>query len=294
MAITTKGTRWELFNSLWMIFYLSLFLTWISVLYPGIRLRNKKWILFGVLYAIPTFLLFIVVNNTAVEKNGAIYTLVMTLFFLAIPATIIHSIMLRKPFLVGLAQQFGGNEVKFKQSLSKKNDYHQNLITQFNNLRSEINDQIHKSDQYDSGIVQDLLVMLETYSEQFTELVERDKKISDAGTQMSLTEIDKKIADLQGKLTVTENPSLANEYNQMIVKYEGYKKSHNDLIEHKEMSRLRLDSTLMSLQQIKVDLLKLEGIADQEQKESFFATFEEKTNDLSQYLNILRNSYDNL
>src|SRR5687768_2345777 len=55
MSVTAKGKRWEILHSLWIgwtLFTLG-FLCWIAFLYIGIRTRQRKWILWAVVYSVP-------------------------------------------------------------------------------------------------------------------------------------------------------------------------------------------------------------------------------------------------
>ena len=51
MSVTAKGRDWEFLHSLWIgwTFTLGLF-NWIAFIYIGIRAKQRKWILWGVLY----------------------------------------------------------------------------------------------------------------------------------------------------------------------------------------------------------------------------------------------------
>lgn len=52
----------------WLVFNLTCFLSWLSVLTPGIIVKNKNWIYAGLIYMIPFILIFSVPENTA-QKN---------------------------------------------------------------------------------------------------------------------------------------------------------------------------------------------------------------------------------
>lgn len=53
----------------WLIFNLTCFLSWLSVLTAGLLVKNKNWIYAGIIYMIPFLLIFSVPENTAKSKK---------------------------------------------------------------------------------------------------------------------------------------------------------------------------------------------------------------------------------
>ncbi len=55
MSVTSKGRRWEILHSLWIgwtLFTIGFF-NWIAFLYIGFRIKQRKWIFWGLFYSIP-------------------------------------------------------------------------------------------------------------------------------------------------------------------------------------------------------------------------------------------------
>lgn len=171
-------------------------------------------------------------------------------------------------------------------------DEYEKILDQVARIKKEIYQAIESSDDYAIDIVQDIKGMMNNYIDQVGKLIERDKKLGKVLGSFSIEVVNKKIEELKEKIEVTVNPGLKQEYQKAISKHEQHLKSIQEFNEQREMIRLRLDSTIMSLKQIKFDLIKMEGLTSHEQRERVFKSFEEKSSDLSSYLDILEKSYD--
>ncbi len=53
---TSKGERWELLHSLWIGWTFVLYLGWVAFFYIGLRARQRKWVLWSLLYSVPLIL----------------------------------------------------------------------------------------------------------------------------------------------------------------------------------------------------------------------------------------------
>ena len=100
MAVTTKGRRWEILHSLWLAWMLTFgFLSWVAFLYIGFRVRQKKWIIWGVLYSVP-FVVFVFSYNAWLPDP--LVTVMNILRPLVAIATIFHALKVRKEYLLRL------------------------------------------------------------------------------------------------------------------------------------------------------------------------------------------------
>src|SRR5918993_3234882 len=102
MSVTARGKRWETLHSLWIgwTFTLGLF-NWIAFIYIGIRAKQWKWILWGVLYLVP----IAVVNLLAAADASAAVGLPAVLLTFGLGVTsIFHAFRVRKEYLVRLAR----------------------------------------------------------------------------------------------------------------------------------------------------------------------------------------------
>lgn len=100
MAITERGKRWEILHSLWLGWMLTIgFLNWIAFLYIGFRVKQKKWIFWGLFYSIP-FVVFVVYNG--IWQWDLLYTIMNILGPLIGIVTIIHAFRVRREYLLRL------------------------------------------------------------------------------------------------------------------------------------------------------------------------------------------------
>ncbi|MEH7380475.1 helix-hairpin-helix domain-containing protein [Bacillus sp. JJ1533] len=93
-SYTNRGRKWEWLQSWWMLFTIAPFgiLSGISFLYAGITVRNKKWVLYSVLYPGA----FALALQTPDSGLGALIALFSWM------VAIIHVIIIRKVFLIEL------------------------------------------------------------------------------------------------------------------------------------------------------------------------------------------------
>src|SRR5919107_5843006 len=102
MSVTAKGKRWEILHSLWIgwTFTLGIF-SWVAFFYIGIRARQRKWILWGVLYLVP---IAVVILLLAADASAALGVPAMLLTFGLGVTSIFHAFWVRKEYLVRLAR----------------------------------------------------------------------------------------------------------------------------------------------------------------------------------------------
>ena len=113
---------WGLINSWWLVLPFTIYLNWLAFLYVGVTAKHRKWILYGVLYAIP-FIFYLVYTQTG--QNVSIingqpisleFEIILTAVWLIGIFSIVHAFLLRKEYLIRLEIL---KEVK-KDKLEKK------------------------------------------------------------------------------------------------------------------------------------------------------------------------------
>lgn len=180
-----------------------------------------------------------------------------------------------------------------RRIVSDDNNYAK-LMREVSQVKGEIVRHIRTAEGYSKDLLKEILPVTEKYEKQVSELIERDRKLKMAITSTPLNKIDYEVGLMRQKLGTTTNTELKHEYARSIQKFEQHKKSILEFIDQREMIKLRLESTVMSLRQIKLDLLKMEQLSTQEKREEFFRNIEQKSQELSEYLDALKTSYDEI
>ena len=105
MAITRRGTGWELMASAWVLLPLASlgFLAWAGFLYAGIRARHRPWILAAVVYLVAF------VSAFALPRDGGGATAWAGFMFMAVwVAASVHAFIARPEFLIRLDARLSG------------------------------------------------------------------------------------------------------------------------------------------------------------------------------------------
>ncbi len=101
MSTTSKGQRWEILHSLWILWTFTFgFFNWVAFFYIGIRAKQRKWILWGLVYAIPFILAMAFAESSAFD--GWIGNLTVTLTLILGIISIVHAFRIRKEYLLRL------------------------------------------------------------------------------------------------------------------------------------------------------------------------------------------------
>jgi hypothetical protein len=101
MATTSRGQRWEISHSLWIGWTFTLgFFNWVAFFYIGIRAKHRRWLLWGLFYAIPFILAMATADRPAFD--GWVGDLVVVLTLVLGVISIIHAFRVRKEYLLRL------------------------------------------------------------------------------------------------------------------------------------------------------------------------------------------------
>lgn len=144
---------WELLNSLWIILTFTYFTNWLAFIYIGITGRNRRWILYGVLYLLPFFITNIVMSfyvdpsmiNERGEVTNSFVNMTGSLFMIPWLVSIGHAFYVRKEYLwrlKSLKQVEAVEELHFQRRLKEmKNAEDRNLRRKIN---KEYKDKYHE------------------------------------------------------------------------------------------------------------------------------------------------------
>lgn len=97
----SKSSR-ELVNSWWLIlpFTFPIYLNWTAFIYIGITARYRKWILYGVVYAIPGILITFLGSINSSEVNVNSMGILVIVMYLMGSVSIIHAFSLREEYFI--------------------------------------------------------------------------------------------------------------------------------------------------------------------------------------------------
>ncbi|MDR1630658.1 MAG: helix-hairpin-helix domain-containing protein [Oscillospiraceae bacterium] len=99
MNITNRGKKWELLNSLWILWSFTLLLACVGFFWIGGRAGKRKWILSGLIYLVTNFGL-ILVSERLEAINGLFSDMATVIICCGWFAAIVHSFMSRKEYLL--------------------------------------------------------------------------------------------------------------------------------------------------------------------------------------------------
>lgn len=119
-GITSKGKAWELSHSIWMLWAIFTFgtLNYISFFYASHKVKQKKWFIAGIVYAI-LFIMFMTASELPSEHW--LYGTALTVYFIGWIVSIIHVFKIRTEYLLRLeAEQLSGYKEKEIKSLKRK------------------------------------------------------------------------------------------------------------------------------------------------------------------------------
>ncbi|HEX3013436.1 MAG TPA: helix-hairpin-helix domain-containing protein [Methanobacterium sp.] len=124
---------WELLHSLWIILTFTYFTNWLAFIYVGLRTRNRRWSLYGVIYILPFALTEIFmsyfINPSMINAEGVVtdsfVNAVSSLFLIPWLISIGHAFYIRKEYLMrleSLEQIHNAEELHFQRRLKEMED----------------------------------------------------------------------------------------------------------------------------------------------------------------------------
>lgn len=126
MVNTSKSKSWEVIHSLWVLWTLPMgLLSWISFIYIGIRVRQMKWIISGLIYSI-ALILFILIGTDPtdgylilVPENSWIIDVQILITLAVWVISIFHAFWARKEYLLRL-EAISDPEIRDEDYLKRK------------------------------------------------------------------------------------------------------------------------------------------------------------------------------
>jgi len=160
-------------------------------------------------------------------------------------------------------------------------------------IKSELLDQMKNDRELQLHFGGEMETLLNKFTQQIDELIDRDNGLSDILNKVSEEEVDKALVSMKTKINQTDDSYLKAEYTKTISHYENQKKSIKDLKNSKEVIYLRVNSALTLLKQMQIDIARMKNIATVGEPPSL-TQIREKSAEISQYLEDLKQSYSEL
>ncbi|GEM_PF-5971969 len=298
--MNTKREKPSSLNLWWIALSFIPGLNWVGLLIASLKVNRYRWLFEALLYAAIFFVGVILPTDfrrhpdihlgSYILDAKLVWNIWVAVFMMSWILCIARSFLIRKTFMILLEEQRsreGFEEFDMKESLELDE-----IMSKIRSTKTEIFEQIKKTKSDASYLVQEIRPLIENYMQQTEELAERDKKIRKVLSQVSVEYMVQNLDDLRKNSYKATNLELKEEYARSIEKYEKQIKTHQELAEQQQVVRLRLKNTTTTLQQIKMDLVKMEGIVSQETRDRFYKSLEEKSKELNEYLGILKESYE--
>ena len=130
--ITVRGKKWERQNSLWVIWSFFGFSS-ISFLNIGIKTKEKKWIITGIIYFVVLWG-GIIIAGDASGKVGEILSDVVAILYIV---SIVHTFLVRKSYLKKYDMILRNNEVELEREKAKRARESLERANEIKNIESE-------------------------------------------------------------------------------------------------------------------------------------------------------------
>lgn len=144
----------------------------------------------------------------------------------------------------------------------------------------------------ESPLGEDFVPLLENYVNQIKELDTRDRELEQIINSIPMGELEKDLVRLTERKKEAPDERMAEEYGRSIDQIHKQQQSFRQLRNEKEMLHLRTNAALNSLKQMQIDLARMKSMSGPE--EGQLALLKEKSGELSQYLEDLREGYEQL
>lgn len=115
LGVTSRGLKWEYLQSWYFVCGLTVWTYWIPLVYTGIRIMDLRWIFWGLLYGIPSFL-YMAVDLSRFGMQAQLTRAV----YVALLFSLIHAIRARTEFLERLVAYQDEAEEAHQANLARR------------------------------------------------------------------------------------------------------------------------------------------------------------------------------
>ncbi|MBU3914872.1 2TM domain-containing protein [bacterium] len=179
---------------------------------------------------------------------------------------------------------------RLEPQLFEENTTYNKILIESEKLIHAIIKQMKSSKNIKANKGNEIEELLNNYSKNVKQLIQRDAELVKTMSSISKSEIDHEMGQLTQKRESAKSDTLKVEYEKSIEQYANYKESYEELENQKEIIYLRITGALTSLKQLQLDLTNMEEIMLDGQEDSL-KDFIQKSEDLSNYVRVLKQSY---
>jgi hypothetical protein len=140
---------------------------------------------------------------------------------------------------------------------------------------------------------EDLKPLLDNYITQLRTLTKKSGEVQGIIAAIPHMELDRDLVELHRRYQAVTSESLKREYQKSIEQIEHHNKSYEELKNQKELMDLKINNSFNSLTQMQLDLARMAGLTTA-MAPSSIDTFKQKTQELSNYLDDVASSYQEL
>ncbi|MBN1412329.1 MAG: adenylate/guanylate cyclase domain-containing protein [Spirochaetales bacterium] len=160
-------------------------------------------------------------------------------------------------------------------------------------LRDNVIQELKKSKELKKEWGPELIPAMNNFLKQIENLTNQNREMDKVLTTIPVRQIEEEIKSLTGKLENTSDERMRREYERYLSEAKKHKHSYDQLLNQKELIRLRLNSAVTSLKQIQINLARLRSIGSTEDP-AVTGMLKEKSSELSEYIDDLKSSYEKL
>ncbi len=186
----------------------------------------------------------------------------------------------------------GGRRLRDREAASESVPTDNSPAAQADAVRIAIVGQLKSFGKGESPLGEDFVPLLENYVNQIKELDARDRELEQIINSIPMGELEKDLVRLTERKKEASDERMAEEYGRSIDQIHKQQQSFRELRNEKEMLHLRTNGALNSLKQMQIDLARMKSMSGPE--EGQLALLKEKSGELSQYLEDLREGYEQL
>ena len=273
---------------------------WLAFLIAGLETKNSTWIKYSIFYAAP---LFLTILAAILNFNSALAGLFVMSIFLSWMITFIHSFFIindYKKLIIKKRNLEKSNSFDWLENnkqdkrINSLSIFHKKIMNEMLKEQKIINKKYNKINPIHQLNFIDIIVMVEDFIDQTKELMKKEEEIEEIIKRFEISEVNEKIKTTNAKIKQTTNKELIEEYKNSLKNYTKRKETYKEFIDKKEIIKLKLESYLAKIKEIKYDFIDVDFLISEEEKNSIFSKTDEISEDISQQMNFLSNTYKDI